>query len=55
MLNTKDEFQAEVKEEFAEEFAKLAENAINWAGHFYKINCEQKGESDIGFNWADTH
>lgn len=50
-----DEFQAEVKEEYAEEFAKLAENSIVWAGEFYSIACPHKGESDIGKNWYETH
>lgn len=50
-----DEYQAEVREDIAEDFARLAEEAIKWAGNFYHIKCEQKGESDIGVNWAETH
>ena len=50
-----DEYQAEVKEEIAEEFAELAEKAIVKAGEFYKIACPQKGESIIGRNWYETH
>lgn len=50
-----DEIQAEVKEEIASEFAKMAEAAIEWAGKFYKISCPHKGESEIGHNWAETH
>ena len=50
-----DEFQAEVREDIAEEFARLAEEAIVWAGKFYNINCPHKGESDIGLNWFETH
>jgi DNA polymerase I-like protein with 3'-5' exonuclease and polymerase domains len=50
-----DEIQSEVDEDIAEDFAKLAENAIVWAGEFYKIACPHKGESDIGKNWYETH
>jgi len=50
-----DEIQSEVKEEIAEEFAKLAESCIAWAGEFYKIKCPHKGESEIGKSWAETH
>ncbi len=50
-----DEYQCEVKEEIAEEFAKLAEKAIETAGKFYNIQCPHKGEADIGRNWYETH
>ena len=50
-----DEFQAEVHESIAQDFAKLAEECIVWAGNFYKIACPHKGESDVGKNWAETH
>jgi DNA polymerase I-like protein with 3'-5' exonuclease and polymerase domains len=50
-----DEFQAEVHESIAKEFAKVAEECIVWAGKFYKIACPHKGESDVGKNWAETH
>lgn len=50
-----DEFQAEVQEDIAQEFAKLAEDCIVWAGNFYKIACPHKGESDLGRNWSETH
>lgn len=50
-----DEFQAEVHESIAQEFAKLAEECIVWAGKFYKIACPHKGESDVGRNWSETH
>lgn len=50
-----DEFQCEVKEEIASEFAKLAESCIEDAGKYFKINCPHKGESDIGNNWYMTH
>lgn len=50
-----DEYQCEVREDIAEEFAKLAEQCIVDAGKFYKIACPHKGESDIGDNWFETH
>ena len=50
-----DEFQAEVREDLAEEFARLAEKSIEDAGKFFKIRCPHKGESDIGNNWYETH
>ena len=50
-----DEFQCEVREDLAEEFAALAEKCIEDAGKFYNINCPHKGESDIGNNWYETH
>ena len=50
-----DEYQAEVKEELAEEFVKLAEKAIVKAGEFYNIACPQAGEAKIGRTWYETH
>lgn len=50
-----DEFQCEVREDIAEEFAELANKCIVDAGLFYKIDCPHQGESDIGCNWYQTH
>lgn len=50
-----DEFQCEVREDIAEEFAELANKCIVDAGLFYKIDCPHQGESDIGCNWYETH
>ncbi len=50
-----DEYQAEVKEEIAEEFSKIAEQCIVDAGKFFKIACPHQGESKIGNNWQETH
>jgi len=55
MLNIMDEYQCEVREDIAQEFALLAEDAIVKAGEFFNIQCEHKGESDIGHNWYETH
>lgn len=50
-----DEFQCEVREDIAEEFAKLAEQCIVDAGRYFKINCPHEGDSSIGRNWGETH
>ena len=50
-----DEYQCEVREDIAEEFAKVAEQCIVDAGKWYKIQCEHQGDSDIGYNWYETH
>lgn len=50
-----DEFQCEVREDIAEEFAELANSCIVDAGVYYKIDCPHQGESDIGCNWYETH
>lgn len=50
-----DEYQSEVREEIAEEFAILSAKCIEDAGNFFKIQCPHKGESDIGVNWYETH
>lgn len=50
-----DEFQCEVREDIAEDFARLAEQCIVDAGLFYKIECPHEGDSAIGNNWYETH
>jgi len=50
-----DEYQAEVREDIAEEFSKLAEQCIVDAGEYYNIACPHKGESEIGNSWYETH
>lgn len=50
-----DEFQAEVDEDIAEEFAKLAEDSIARASDYLKLKCRHAGESDIGTDWSQTH
>lgn len=55
VANVHDEFQAEVREDIAEEFAALADKSITTAGQYLKIRCPHVGESDIGRNWYETH
>lgn len=50
-----DEYQIECKEDIAEEVAKIAESCIPAASDFYKLAVRQRGEADIGNNWAETH
>jgi DNA polymerase I len=55
VANVHDEFQAEVREDLVEEYAALGCEAIKHAGHFLHIQCEHKGECEIGDNWFETH
>ena len=50
-----DEFQAEVREDIAEEFAEIANSCIVDAGKYFKIDCPHEGESAVGNNWKETH
>ena len=50
-----DEYEAEVREDIAYDFSKLAEKCIEDAGEYYKIACPHKGESAIGDSWYDVH
>ena len=53
--NIHDEYQWEVAENDAEEFAKLSVWAIEEAGVVLGLRCNVTGEAKIGRNWADTH
>ena len=53
--NIHDEIQAEVAEEHAEVFGKMAVSAIIGAGEQLNMRCPQNGEYKIGTSWADTH
>lgn len=55
VANVHDEFQAEVREDLAEEYAELACKAIAQAGQDLNIACPHQGEYDIGINWYETH
>lgn len=50
-----DEYTIECKEEIAEDVKKISEDAIAWAGNFYKISCPHVGQGKIGKNWYDIH
>jgi len=55
ILNIHDEYQAEVDIEYAEEFARLAEEAIRKAGRDLNLRCPMDAEAKIGNNWQETH
>jgi len=55
VVNVHDEFQYEVEESRAEEFGKLAVQAIIDAGKQLNIRCPLDGEYKIGNNWSETH
>jgi DNA polymerase I-like protein with 3'-5' exonuclease and polymerase domains len=50
-----DEGQWQVKEEYAEEFAKEVEKCFEAAGDYFKLKCPIKGSATVGMNWAETH
>jgi hypothetical protein len=50
-----DEWEAEVREDIAEEFAEMSAQCIVDAGGYYKIACPHEGESKIGESWYDVH
>ena len=50
-----DEWTIECRPEIAEELGKIGEDAIEWAGQFFNIDCPHKGKSIIGENWYEIH
>lgn len=55
VANIHDEFQIQVKEEYAEEVGRMAVEAIKKAGEYYNMRCPLDGEYKVGDTWADTH
>ena len=55
VVNVHDEFQYEVEENRADEFGKIAVQAIIDAGIKLKVRCPLNGEYKIGNNWSETH
>ena len=55
VANIHDEFQAEVIPQHAEDFGKLAVQAIRVAGKELKLNVQLDGEYKVGTTWAETH
>ena len=55
VANIHDEFQAEVIPDKAEDFGKLAVQAIRVAGKELKLNVQLDGEYKVGQSWAETH
>lgn len=50
-----DEFTVECAEDIADIVKEVSEDAIKWAGEFYKILCPHLGQGKIGKNWYDIH
>lgn len=50
-----DEYTFEVKEKYAKLVAKHCEEAIKWAGEFFKITCPHLGHAAIGKDWFSIH
>jgi len=53
--NIHDEWQIDVKPEYAESVAGMAEQAIAQAGEDLGFACPLKGNAAIGKNWCETH
>lgn len=50
-----DEFTIECRKEIANHVAMLSEEAIAWAGRYFKIACPHVGDAKIGSNWYSIH
>jgi DNA polymerase I len=55
VLNVHDEIQAEVKEDQAEYFGRLAVSCMQRAGQDFNLNCRLDGEYQVGDTWEETH
>ena len=55
VANIHDEFQIEVKEEYAKDIASHAAEAISRAGEYFEFGCPLSATSHIGKTWAETH
>ena len=50
-----DEIQVECDPEIADDIGKLALEAIDKAGKYFKFRLPLTGEYNVGSNWAETH
>lgn len=50
-----DEFTFECDEDIAEDVKSITEEAIAYAGRFYKIKCPHVGNGKIGKTWYEVH
>lgn len=55
VLNIHDEGQFEVREDQAEEFAKICEECMPLAGEAFNFRIKIEGEAKIGNTWEETH
>jgi len=50
-----DEYEVECDEDIAEDVKKITEDAISWAGNYFKISCPHVGDGNIGKDWYSVH
>lgn len=50
-----DEYTVECRKEISKHVATLAEEAIAWAGNYFKIPCPHVGHAQIGTDWYSIH
>lgn len=50
-----DEYTIECDPDIAEDVKKISEDAIVWAGKYFKIKCPHVGDSKIGKSWNEVH
>lgn len=55
VANVHDEFQIEVRREYAEKVGRMAAAAIVAAGQSFQLRCPLAGDFAIGSNWKETH
>ena len=55
VANVHDEFQTLVHKDKVDTYVKLANKSISYAGEYLKIQCPHIGESDVGYDWSQTH
>lgn len=55
LLLIHDEWQTQVRPEFAEECGEASAEAIRAGGRYYNFQCPLDGQYKIGPNWAATH
>ncbi len=53
--NIHDEVQAEVREDQADKYGRLAVSCLEAAGIELGLNCKLTGEYKVGSSWAETH
>ena len=53
--NIHDEIQMQVKEEQADEVARICEETFADVTEKLNFRCKLEGEAKVGDNWADTH
>ena len=50
-----DEYEVECDEAIKEDVKNITENAIVWAGKYFKISCPHVGDGQIGKDWYAVH